>query len=596
METGSKKMKRNDPRSTDFFERIEVYPQPPIIPLPQPGDIESMARMGIYLNPTSRRIINLFIKLSGFSKFQKELPEHVEHYLRTISMRFPGLQSPVINATAAFRDDPRQPSAVERAATLVFAVYSLYEDVMSGKLPPDEFRGQPLEMGQYPNLFSTSLFVQNKKVTLYKSKKNTQITVIMNRKLYTLEVGKVGTETTIEQVILALEEIVQRARANPLKADMPAPGFLTCGTNETQFRIFNNLRKIPVNVASLEALRDSLFTLCLDLESHPQSDAEAAYFAHSCNFGNRWNHSSLQLVVFGNAKACAILNFTAHLDGNMMSRAAAEIQRRGCLAAYQSPAKGSISRLAEAVELKWKLHPRMEQSSRFDISQMMDNQQATFVLPDMGKNFFKKLGVEAVPTFILALQMTADRLINRRAKITQFLTMSRYRCMDLTHAHLNTPEMLSCAELFNQGKISGEEARARLAQAIESQQQAARKARQYLNLPVIIALYALSSRGLKQVYINFLNIMMRLSLRMLGLMKIGPREILVSHPEIYDEIPMIGRPGVRLPYVRYFGLHYQIMDEKTVITMMPAVVWTVPNAAVIEELRKSLEIIREALS
>jgi hypothetical protein len=582
-------------RSTDYFEKIEAYPQPPNVPLPEPGDIESMTRTGIRLTPASRRIIQWFCSLSGFNKFYKELPENLESILRTTSMRMPGLQSPVINATAAFSDDPRQLSPIERAATLIFAVHSLYDDVMSGKLTPDEFRGQPLEMGQYPNLFSTSLAINGKKVSLHKSTKATYITVIMNRRFYILEIGIPGIQSSFGQITQALEMIVQRAKANPLKADEPAPGFITCGTNKTQFRIFRNLQKIPVNVASLKALRDSLFTLCLDLEFNPHSDAEAAYLTHSCNFGNRWNHSSLQLVVYGNAKVCAIFNFTAHLDGNMMSRAAEEIQKRGCRQPLQSEDEINLPELPEAKELKWRLHPRMEQSSRFDISQMLDNQPATFELSGMGREFFNQLKLEPVPAFIIALQMTSDRFLKQRAAITQFLAMSRYRCMDLTQTKLDTPEVLSCAEKLNQGNIPRDEARSLLNQAFESQHAAARKARQYLNLPMIIALYALSNTGFKRFYIDSLHILMHICLRTLGLIKNKPREVLVSHPEISDVIPVIGRPGVRLPYVRYYGLHYQIMKEKTVITMMPAVVWTIPNAAFVEEISRSLKMIQNSL-
>ncbi len=582
-------------RSNDVFERIEAYPQPPLPPLPEPGDIESMARMGITLNKTSRRIINTFSSISGFNKFQKDLPNNIENLLRKTSARMPGLYLPVINATAAFSDDPRQPTAIERAACLIFAVRSLYDDVMSGTLPADEYRGQPLEMGQYPNLFSTSLLIENKRVRLFKSTKVTQITVIINRRFYILEVGNLGKETTIEEVKQALENIVERARANPLKADEPAPGFITSANNPTQFRIFGNLRKVPVNVASLEKLRHSLFTLCLDFEAHPVTDADAAYQAHSCNYGNRWNHSSLQLVVFGNGKACAILNFTAHLDGNMMSRAADEIQKRGCLQPLSSNGTTAPASLPPAIELQWRLHPRMEQSSRYDLSQIMDNQPATFELDGMGTNFFKELKLEPVPTFIVALQMTTDRLISKRAKITQFLTVSRYRCMDLTHADLNTPEVWECADQLNQGKVVGDEARTRLNAAIESQKLAARKARQYLNLPATLGLYALSNKGIKRFYIDILYLSMQLILKVLGLIKLQPREVLVSHPEISPVIPVIGRPGVRLPYVKYYGLHYQIMEQKTVLTFMPAVVWTIPNSALAEELRNSLNKIKSAL-
>jgi hypothetical protein len=37
------------------------------------------------------------------------------------------------------------------------------------------------------------------------------------------------------------------------------------------------------------------------------------------------------------------------------------------------------------------------------------------------------------------------------------------------------------------------------------------------------------------------------------------------------------------------------MEEKTVITMMPAVVWTIPNAAFVEEISRSLNMIQNNL-
>ena len=85
------------------------------------------------------------------------------------------------------------------------------------------------------------------------------------------------------------------------------------------------------------------------------------------------------------------------------------------------------------------------------------------------------------------------------------------------------------------------------------------------------------------------------SLRLLRLRNPSPREILVSHPEIYPEIPMVGRPGVRLPYVKYFGLHYQIHDDKITITMMPGSRWHIPNDEFMAVIEQSLAEIRSVI-
>ena len=71
-----------------------------------------------------------------------------------------------------------------------------------------------------------------------------------------------------------------------------------------------------------------------------------------------------------------------------------------------------------------------------------------------------------------------------------------------------------------------------------------------------------------------------------GAFEVTARDVLVSHPEIYPGVPIVGRPGIRLPYVNCFGLHYQMMADKTVITMMPGTRWSIPNEELIEVLTR----------
>ena len=59
---------------------------------------------------------------------------------------------------------------------------------------------------------------------------------------------------------------------------------------------------------------------------------------------------------------------------------------------------------------------------------------------------------------------------------------------------------------------------------------------------------------------------------------------------------MVGRPGVRLPYVRYFGLHYQMLDDRTRFTVMPGRSWTIPNAEFAAELGSSFDVLLARLS
>jgi hypothetical protein len=583
-------------RSQLVYEHLPGYVVPPLVPIPEPGDIRSLANSSIRLTPGSERLIRAFLHISGFMSFWRKAPEILEDLLRRHSMRLPGLYSPIISATAALVDDPRPLSSLERAATLVFAVCSLYEDLMSAKLPQDTYRGQPLEMGQYANLFATSLVIENRQVRMHKSAVTTQITVIVNHRVYIQEIGSPGKTISIAQIQAALEKIVRQASASP--SAETSIGTLTAAGNHTQFRAFDKLLQDPENAAAYQKLRDSLFTLCLDLDTAPADDAEAARLAHSQNHANRYHHSSLQLVVFGNSKACGIFNFTTYLDGNPMSHSASEIQKRAALQALPGVTPADLAQqpfslpLPEARELRWTFDPKMVLVAQQESDEITDHQAATFEIARIGRRFFDAAQLSAVPAFITALQMTSDRLAGQPTQITQFLTLSRYRCLDLETADVSTPDLIECARLFNKEIADPDQAYQHLCQAIHSQSEVMRQARQELNLEVLIMLFLKEQKGARKLLRGVLLVLCMTILMAMKALKSPQKEILVSHPDIYPEISVFGRPGVRLPYVKYYGLHYQIMDDKIVITMMPGFTWKIPNADFIRELEKSLEIIR----
>lgn len=583
-------------RTGDLYEEIQGYPKPPLIPLPQPGSWEPLEQLGFKSTPLSRVVLNAVMTVTGFKAFQEELPDQVEHLLRTTDLREGGLFAPTLAATVAIKDDSRDLRPVERAATMLFAARSLYEDVMSGNLPPDEYRGQALEMGQYPNLFSTSLVVDGKRTRIFKSTNTSRVIVAVARRFYALDVGTLGSGTTLAALIDALDDLIQRADGNRLRADEPCPGLLTCGTTAAQRRAFSKLQREESNTASLAALRHSFLTLCLDLDHFPTSYAEAARIAQTGNCANRWYHSSFQLVVFGNAKACMIFNFGAYLDGNVMARAAVEIQRRADACVLARRKTDAQVAPQPATELNWRIDQGLIARAYRDLRSVLDNQKATFELKGIGRRFFSAHGVRSVPVFVLALQMTVNRLAGKTVNIDQFLTMTKYRCMDVVTAMVTTPEVIRFVEHMAEAEHRDGRATTLLHEAVDSQLCEARRVRRHLPFGVILSLFIASkARVGRLLTLSTTGLAIGL-LRMLGLYEpVRRRQVLISHPRIYSEVPVFGRPGVRLPYVQYIGLHYQIMRDNIVITLMPGVDWTIPNAEFIAVLQQSLDQIREVI-
>ncbi|MFZ5515904.1 MAG: choline/carnitine O-acyltransferase [Candidatus Zhuqueibacterota bacterium] len=583
----------SDRRSTDVYEQIDGYTKPPIVPLPATDDIDSLKYLGLTINDTSRRIVNAVKVLTGFRSFETNLPNTIEHHLRKNNMRLPGLFAPAISATLVLADDARIANPLERAATLIFSVRNLCDDIFSGKFSQDQFRDQGLEMGQYPNLFSTSVVVSGKDVQVYKSTQKNTIAVIVAGKFYGLNLGNL---TSIGQVSKTLSEIVQSAHANKARADYVSPGPLTAATNITQQNIFGRLSRNEVNAASLAMLRNSLFTLCLEIESTPSTYSDVAIRAQSNNYQNRWFHSALQIVVFGNAKAAAICNFTVYVDGNTMMRSAAEIQKRAAQVSLHSTIETSEPSPISVKQMDWQVNREAVRRAYRDIRMILDNQQATFEIPNIGRKYFDEHQTDAVPAFILALQLAMHRMTGKWVKIEQFLAMSKYRCMDLTTTTVTTPEVVQFGELMENGRMDVQESLSALNAAIVSQNDQARAARSQLRLGIIFTLYQRSLSASKKAYVRIIVLVAAVLLRILGLIKMPPgNDVIVSHPEIYPEIPVVGRPGIRLPYVKYLGLHYQIFDEKTIITLMPGVSWHIPNTEFIYTLRKSLESVQWVL-
>jgi predicted RNA-binding protein len=581
-------------RSKDVFEHIGHYPQPPLINLqPITYDKELMTELALKNTTLAKTITKIMIHLSGFNDYYKKFPQIMEQVLRRSNFRFPGLYAPVISATIGIIDDPEKNNPIDRAVSLVFGARSLYFDLFAGRLSPDEYNGQPLEMGQYPNLFSTSLLLGGKKVALFKSTHIDRITVMYKGQMYQVELTA-GDE---EQKLIQFKQNLEHLISEQLPADQEtSPGILTAASDQTQRMIFRRLIENPVNRQSMEALKHSFLTLCLDLDTTPHDLAEATRLAHSRNYGNRWFHSSLQLVVFGNAKACTICNFTTYLDGNMMMRGTSEIQKRGQKIKVPDMAgKKSVDSIS-VTKLHWQIPAAALERAKKDYERILDHQeQATYVIEGIGRDVFKTRGIAAVPAFMLALQQATEKLCKRPVWIQQFLTMTRYRCMDVELINVSTPEVRQFLEYTNDPKADKPMARDLFINAITSQTKAIKNKRKYLTPVPIMHSYVRNSKGLKGIYIKLIFAVVMTLLRWLRQFELQPRDVIVSHPDIYHEAPIVGRPGIRLPYVRCFGLHYQIYADKIVITMMPGLKWDVPNAQVVQETENSLKQILQIL-
>ncbi len=581
----------NTERTRDIYEIIGGYPKPPLIPIEDLYNDQSFVNHDFKPGSFALTMTRAILKMVGFHALYETLPQNLESMLRTRHTRLPGLYAPVIAATLALKDDPSKSGPLERAASIIIAAYRFHEELLKAEVEPDRYEGQVLEMGLYPNLFSTSLQITESDVRLHKSRKKDTIIVLANRQFFEVTVYRDGKQLSFAEICHLLGMVAEAACQNPRQSGNHSPGMVTAASDRTQIKAFRHMLKTSANKEILARLDTAFLTVCLDLDSFPASYETAAYLAHSTNQGNRWYHSATQFIIFGNAKACVINNFTAYIDGATMVRASMEIYRRAAqVATVKDQANDALPAGTHGMRLlDWHFPQRFFQAVLNDIRLVTDNQQATFRLKGLGRRAFGTYASDTIPVFVAALQITAAHFIGGVVYINQFVTMSRYRCMGLEISSVTTREMIRLVEIFEDAGTSAEAMFAYLREAVESQRQIIRQKRSHMTLDSLFSYFMVEGGMLRK---GFLYTLMLLSAPFRGrirLFKQKPNDIIISHPPVYEEVPVLGRPGVRIPYARYFGLHYQVFEDDIIVTMMPTRNWDIPNAEFVATLERTLE-------
>jgi hypothetical protein len=563
-------------RTSDIYERLPGYESPPLAPFNIPTVEQLLILFGIRSTEGSRWFLDNAARLSGYSEFCRQLAgPGQEACLRTLFTR--AQKSPQLtSATVVLEDDVRCAGAVSRSVTLLLAARELLYDLKKGNLAPNGAGAKPCEMGQLANGFATSLVRGSKKERIFKSACSSRIAVCAYRQIFLIEAA---IETwSAAGLTLTLKNILKEALAH--RTSHCGAGVITACEQEP--KLFRRFIGDGTNAKSLELLKHSFITLCLDVDEQPLSAAEAGRLAHSANAGNRWFYSSLQLVVFGNGKACAICAFEAYLDGNTMGRISSELQQRGKLQPLCSEDLPGSS--PGYMRLRWKISRPLLRSAGKNLRTALDSQESTFELPGLGTDHFRRSGLKPVPCFVVALQLTFRRVAGQMAAIRQFLDLSRYRCLGVAAPSVATEQVRQFVEELVVGNSGDERRRLLLNEAICSQVAVCHAARQSLPLEESIALFAQRHpHGFK-----FLCIVAKLLAWLSGRTGDGPW-VYVSHPAIYPGVLLLGRPGIRLPNSGFLNLHYQMWKDKTVVTIMPSTNWHISAAEFSAALRHSLE-------
>ena len=243
-------------------------------------------------------------------------------------------------------DDPAEPSMIARATALLAAALEIHRDLRSGAYPRDADGGQPLEMMQYRNLFSTSRLPRQGCDDLVHAPPASHVAVMARGWVYRVPVE--GRD--LAALRTELEGVLADARRRP-----PGPsssfGVLTAAPREEWAATRARLLQDPANRAGVEMMEGALLLLCLDEESAPATLGDAMRLVRDGNLDNRWCDRSLQLVVFGNGRAGFSVEHSA-VDGDPAARFGAALHARA--AKLQVP-RGPDGGAVELTRVDWKV-------------------------------------------------------------------------------------------------------------------------------------------------------------------------------------------------------------------------------------------------
>jgi hypothetical protein len=565
-------MRRSSRTNQTAFERVEGYPQPEA--LPPLDDLESYIREYSAWTHVSRPAARFLLRASGFARRLEQLrldSALYERALRDVPARLMVSNAIMFSATIVMRDEEPEPEPLDRAARLLAAARSFYDDLLSARLPADTFHGAPTEMGQYRNLFSTCNYPSGACLEIYKSTDDSYIVVATKGYFYRLPILEAGVPRNVPALRAALKAIAADANGS---ARAVSPGAFSAAAPFHRAAGFTLLRLHPRNRESLDLLANAFLVLCLDLDEKPSDEEEACRLAQCGNRDNRWYLASNQVVVFGNGKASVTFSYICGIDGNVMTRFGSEVRRRA-LQLAGSPADGRSFSPQVPERIRFSIPAGLARWADSSCRGLLSNERALYRIRDWGGEDLVRRGLRLDSVFNIAMMIAEERLCGRPPVHVELLTMAKYRYRGLGDAAPWSPAVSRLANpAFDAGR--GKEAVDTLQEALEAHHQALRVGRERFNLSDLFSLHMALSAPWQWPLIIFAQLKLMSSI-----------DVIVSFPHPTEDILVVGRIGVRL-LTRLFSLHYEASAKEISVAFMPAMTNGAP-------VKKAFRIFEESL-
>lgn len=203
------------------------------------------------------------------------------------------------------KDDTRNLSQLERAATLIYAASNIYAKLKQDKkLLHDK---TTLNWDDHSPYFGRAVIPTDKGNVLHIAKQTSHVTILLNGQAYSLTVIDDKNQSLPQETIHAsLEAIIQDFKQNQARSSI---GCLTAGPRELCNQTRKKLEATANNEALLRSIDESLFIVCLDQDTQVLTEREKQIKKLFNNFTNRW-YGTMQIVIGPSGEAGIISSYT----------------------------------------------------------------------------------------------------------------------------------------------------------------------------------------------------------------------------------------------------------------------------------------------
>lgn len=477
-----------------------------------------------------------------------------------------------LNFSVLLDDEPIRSSAIDRASRLVVAALELHERLQAGTYQIDSLAGQAQDMSEFFNIFGTSLIpgAVADRIT-HAPPGKAHFVVLCRGRFFEVPIPTNVSCRSLGPVFKGEFERIALDAGRSQEGSTTQVALLSACDRDFGYSARSRMADDWQNEASFESLKNALFIVALDLDLEPNQFAEAARLVHSGNTSNRWYDAGLQIVVFGNSSSGLVFSQRNHIDGNVGARFASDLHRlaqssiQNFVQDIEFPQATSPSPGAPTLstELRFRCPRETLETARERICLVTRNEQDSFRVSGTGSSFFKRHGMSPDVAFMIALHHASARFFKRPLKIFQIFSMGHFRHVGIGVTCVSFKALERVLKQI-EGTPSAEHRRN--LGVIEREHKAwISKLREGMPLHHVFHCYLTRSSKVQRTLFQGL-------LRLIGFESFRA-DVITSHPKEFPGIAAFGRPGVVLPYLKYYGLHYEIHPERIELIFMPGIKW-----------------------